>query len=198
MNDNGPSTKNVAPPPSAPRAMASGAPSGASPRHSRADLGPNRDRDWKGQRDNPPHPTLNGSGPSSQAPIASLRSRIGEPFPSSPTTSQRPGNTHGFERRNESSHQNDDLSGDNKKRTLSGEHFRGMLIHVSLTMILIHLDREKEKDSNMNLAESAVQPPKRPRILRNRYTENSAGFARRVLPIDPQAGDKGDRPGGKD
>lgn len=53
-------------------------------------------------------------------------------------------------------------------------------------------DRENDKDDVAGHADTTTQPPKRPRILRNRY-ESGAGLARRLLPIDPHAAEKGDR-----
>lgn len=41
----------------------------------------------------------------------------------------------------------------------------------------------------MTGGELSSQPPKRPRINRNRY-HAPHGLAKRTLPIDPQAGDK--------
>jgi THO complex subunit 2 len=83
--------------------------------------------------------------------------------------------------RPEPPHKDDDRDG-SRKRTVS--------------------DREKEaSDSASGLgAEQTTQPPKRPRINRNRYPSshgNSYAIAKKLLPTDPQAGDK-TRSGRKD
>jgi THO complex subunit 2 len=94
----------------------------------------------------------------------SLRSRIGDKEP--PRTPQAP-------YRSEVPHKDDDR--DNRKRTLA--------------------DRDKDVgEAAVSAAgELSLQPPKRPRINRNRYNPHALqthGLAKRTLPIDPQAGDK--------
>jgi THO complex subunit 2 len=62
-------------------------------------------------------------------------------------------------------------------------------------------DRDNRKRTLADVGEAAIsaagelslQPPKRPRINRNRYNPHALqthGLAKRTLPIDPQAGDK--------
>jgi hypothetical protein len=61
------------------------------------------------------------------------------------------------------------------------------------------VDREKDiNESVTSIIEQTSQPPKRPRINRNRYpSSQSHALAKKLLPIDPQAGDKS-RSGRKD
>jgi THO complex subunit 2 len=60
------------------------------------------------------------------------------------------------------------------------------------------VDREKDTsgDAAVSTGLDAVQPPKRPRLIRNRYPSSHA-IAKKLLPIDPQAADK-TRAGRKD
>lgn len=59
------------------------------------------------------------------------------------------------------------------------------------------IDRDKDIDATLGPgSEPPMQPPKRPRIIRNRYPSaqnNTHAIARKLLPIDPSAGDKSRR-----
>lgn len=61
----------------------------------------------------------------------------------------------------------------------------------SLNLRGFRLDRDKDvgEVSSILGGDLSSQPPKRPRINRNRY-HAPHGVAKRTLPIDPQAGDK--------
>jgi THO complex subunit 2 len=119
----------------------------------------------------------------------SLRSRIGGEaawaVPQAPPNSFRPELSRPDEERD---------SG--KKRTISGEDDRHFSNYVCVYEIV---DREKDiNESVTSIIEQASQPPKRPRINRNRYpSSQSHALAKKLLPIDPQAGDKS-RSGRKD
>ncbi|KAH7888047.1 transcription factor/nuclear export subunit protein 2-domain-containing protein [Phlebopus sp. FC_14] len=156
--------------PSAPRAMSS---ADGSRGGSKGDLTASRSGgDWKSQRDHGSHsyPASSGGGMASEV-APSLRSRIGEKEGARPG-GQAPTAPH----RSDLAHKDDER--DNRKRTLA--------------------DRDKDAvDVSSNATgELASQPPKRPRINRNRYHQ-AHGLAKRTLPIDPQAGDK-TRSGRKD
>ncbi|KAG2148090.1 transcription factor/nuclear export subunit protein 2-domain-containing protein [Suillus clintonianus] len=122
--------------------------------------------DWKSQRDHGSHTfPASTSGGLNQDVAPSLRSRIGDKEPPR-TAPQAP-------YRSEVPHKDDDR--DNRKRTLA--------------------DRDKDVgEATISAAgELSLQPPKRPRINRNRYNPHALqahGLAKRTLPIDPQAGDK--------
>jgi len=170
-----PSTSKMLPSttPSAPRAMASS----DTTRGSKTESAPPRDRDWK--RDAAPQGSSNAAQQSQSelgvSSSGSLRARISEKeVPRSlgpaPANSYRPDPPHKDEDRDSS-----------RKRTVS--------------------DREKDaSDSASGLgAEQTTQPPKRPRINRNRYPThgNSYAIAKKLLPTDPQAAEK-PRAGRKD
>jgi hypothetical protein len=77
-------------------------------------------------------------------------------------------------------------------------------VHIDISKSNLTFRRpDREKDINDIPSalgpEQATQPPKRPRIVRNRYSASSSSYAvaKRSLPIDPQAGDK-TRSGRKD
>lgn len=59
------------------------------------------------------------------------------------------------------------------------------------------IDRDKDIDVALGPgSEPAMQPPKRPRLIRNRYPSsqtNAHAIARKLLPIDPSASDKNRR-----
>ncbi|KAF9224309.1 hypothetical protein BS17DRAFT_779623 [Gyrodon lividus] len=154
--------KNLPPTtPSAPRAMSS---ADASRGGSKADLAVSRSGgDWKGQRDHGLHayPASSSGGVPDTTP--SLRARIGEKeVPRS--APQAPTASY----RPDIPHKDDER--DNRKRTLA--------------------DRDKDTgEGNTILGDLSSQPPKRPRINRNRY-HAPHGLAKRTLPIDPQASDK--------
>ncbi|KAG0699864.1 transcription factor/nuclear export subunit protein 2-domain-containing protein [Suillus ampliporus] len=122
--------------------------------------------DWKSQRDHGSHTfPASASGGLNQDVAPSLRSRIGDKEPPR-TVPQAP-------YRSEVPHKDDDR--DNRKRTLA--------------------DRDKDvgEAAVSTAGELSLQPPKRPRINRNRYNPHALqthGLAKRTLPIDPQAGDK--------
>lgn len=65
--------------------------------------------------------------------------------------------------------------------------------------VMIIIDREKDASESASGpgAEQTAQPPKRPRINRNRYQSSSYAIAKKLLPTDSQAGDK-TRSGRKD
>jgi len=164
--------------PSAPRAMASGEP----PRSSKSEAPTGRERLL---REPAPHQPQNGPSVSSQPPAqepgsGSLRSRIGERELPLPRTPQAP-----------SSHRSDPAALPERNRAdedRDGARKRTMS------------DREKDAagDATLSAGPDAVQPPKRPRIIRNRYTSGpSHAIAKKLLPIDPQAADK-TRAGRKD
>ncbi|EGO01596.1 hypothetical protein SERLA73DRAFT_49063 [Serpula lacrymans var. lacrymans S7.3] len=154
--------------PSAPRAMSSVDAS----RGTKVELPASRSADWKSQREHGPQafntPSGAGASPDTapQGPV-SLRSRISdkEGSRSLPQTPIGP-------YRSDPPHKDDDR--DNRKRTLS--------------------DRDKDVgEATSGAADLTTQPPKRPRINRNRYTShpsNTSALARKLLPIDPHAGDK--------
>ncbi|KAG1874783.1 transcription factor/nuclear export subunit protein 2-domain-containing protein [Suillus subalutaceus] len=151
-------------PPSTPSAPRAMASGDAS--RAKPDIPPSRSGgDWKGPRDHGSHTfPASTSGGLSQDVAPSLRSRIGDKEP--PRTPQAP-------YRSEVPHKDDDR--DNRKRTLA--------------------DRDKDVgEAAISAAgELSLQPPKRPRINRNRYNAHALqthGLAKRTLPIDPQAGDK--------
>ncbi|KAG1756059.1 transcription factor/nuclear export subunit protein 2-domain-containing protein [Suillus lakei] len=57
----------------------------------------------------------------------------------------------------------------------------------------LHRDKDVGEAAISAAGELSLQPPKRPRINRNRYNPHALqthGLAKRTLPIDPQAGDK--------
>ncbi|THH13890.1 hypothetical protein EW146_g6381 [Bondarzewia mesenterica] len=172
--------------PSAPRAMASGEP----PRITKPETTGTRDRM---NRDTAPHQALNGSStgatgataqssPQESSGTGSLRARIGER--EAPHPPQAP-NSHRAETAPAASERNrqDDDRESSRKRTVS--------------------DREKDAGGDAALGagpDTVLQPPKRPRINRSRYASGSSrdhALAKRLLPIDPQAGDK-TRSGRKD
>ncbi|KAG2755797.1 hypothetical protein P692DRAFT_20853707 [Suillus brevipes Sb2] len=152
-------------PPSTPSAPRAMASGDAS--RAKPDIPPSRTSgDWKGPRDHGSHTfPASTSGGLSQDVAPSLRSRIGDKEPPR-TAPQAP-------YRSEVPHKDDDR--DNRKRTLA--------------------DRDKDvSEAAISAAgELSLQPPKRPRINRNRYNPHALqthGLAKRTLPIDPQAGDK--------
>ncbi|KAF4602377.1 THO complex subunit 2 [Pleurotus pulmonarius] len=172
----GPASQKALPPstPSAPRAMSSS----DSSRTSKGDVPVARDR-HRGDASHTPSqvaPPSTPSGPddgnNSNQGLGSLRSRIGDkeppprpPLPSAPSNSYRP-----------DSSRKDDSDRDTRKRTLS--------------------ERDKEmNESASSITSDQVQPPKRPRINRNRYNASQSshsGLAKKLLPIDrePSAGEK--------
>ncbi|KAG2361997.1 transcription factor/nuclear export subunit protein 2-domain-containing protein [Suillus spraguei] len=152
-------------PPSTPSAPRAMASGDAS--RAKPDIPPSRSGgDWKGPRDHSSHTfPASTSGGLNQDVAPSLRSRIGDKEPPR-TAPQAP-------YRSEVPHKDDDR--DNRKRTLA--------------------DRDKDVgEATISVAgELSLQPPKRPRINRNRYNPHALqthGLAKRTLPIDPQAGDK--------
>jgi len=165
----GPSSSKALPP-SAPRAMSSSDTS----RGPKTDSAPTRDRDWKA-REVAPH--LAGAPQQSQSELSasgggSLRSRISDKEgPRSLAPAPAPANLY--------PPQKDDDRDSSRKRTVS--------------------DREKEASDSASgpSTEQTAQPPKRPRINRNRYPSNNYAIAKKLLPTDPQAGDK-PRSGRKD
>ena len=147
------------------------------------DLPPSRSGgDWKSQRDHGSHSFPTSTSALSQDAAPSLRSRIGDKEPPR-AAPQAP-------YRSEVPHKDDDR--DNRKRTLAGMRPSWTILnHSSLLM--------KDRDKDIGEAtistggELSLQPPKRPRINRNRYNPHplqTHGLAKRTLPIDPQAGDK--------
>jgi len=160
-------------PPSAPRAMSSTDTS----RSQKTDSTSTRDRDWKVQRDVAPHLAAGGSNvpESGVSSGGSLRSRISDKE-GSRSLVPAPGNSY----RPEPPHKDDDRD-NSRKRTVS--------------------DREKDANDSTSGpgAEQTAQPPKRPRINRNRYPSHPSSYAiaKKLLPTDPQAGDK-TRSGRKD
>jgi len=89
---------------------------------------------------------------------------------------------------------------DRMKREMVGENVRCQVSlknqsHIDCLFILtknIISDREKEASETVTSPiEQTSQPPKRPRINRNRYPSGQPhALAKKLLPIDPQAGDK--------
>ncbi|OSX60384.1 hypothetical protein POSPLADRAFT_1058548 [Postia placenta MAD-698-R-SB12] len=170
----GPASGKSLPPttPSAPRAMATGDAS----RLTRSDSTSGRDREWK-PRDPPPNaPTgpANSGGvtatqEASHGSLGSLRSRIGDKeLPRAPAQASSDYRLEAGADRKPDSARDEERDG-SRKRTLS----------------------ERDKDSGespLNPNEVMAQPPKRPRINRNRYSAVPAhGLAKKLLPIDPQA-----------
>lgn len=54
-------------------------------------------------------------------------------------------------------------------------------------------DRDQDfGDNGLGIIDQGSQPPKRPRIIRNRYNSGPTthGLAKKLLPIDPQVADK--------
>ncbi|KAJ3574543.1 hypothetical protein NP233_g1708 [Leucocoprinus birnbaumii] len=169
----------VPPTPSAPRAMAGGGGSGE--RNNKGEISSGRDRHREG-RDQPKGPPPNApTAPDPSRATNSLRSRISEkdsgllhPPP------QGPSGYRGGE--SSSSRRDDDRDGSGRKRTVS--------------------DREKETHEPPSGPGEGSQT-KRIRLNRNRYSNQpsqpsnassaSHGFARKVLPIDPSAGDRNRR-----
>lgn len=157
------------------------------------------EREWRAPRDDAPHllaggahQTQQASGPSSGG---SLRSRIGD---KDVTRSSGSAQTSAY--RSEPSNKDDDRD-TSRKRTVSG---KSLSLHAVHGLSLIpSLDREKEASDTASGpgVEHAPQPPKKPRIInRNRYStsqNNSYAIAKKLLPTDPQAGDKS-RSGRKD
>ncbi|PFH52601.1 hypothetical protein AMATHDRAFT_74079 [Amanita thiersii Skay4041] len=150
--------------PSAPRAMSS-----SDGGRKQADSGPVRDRS-RDQNPSAASPSLSATGQAGADAVShrsggSLLSRIGDKEASavsqqSPSNSYRP-----------DSRKDDDRDG--RKRTMS--------------------DRDKEVSDTVAGSDQSMQPPKRPRMVRsNRHTsgQNMHGIARKLLPIDPSAGDK--------
>ncbi|KAI9000935.1 transcription factor/nuclear export subunit protein 2-domain-containing protein [Trametes punicea] len=165
----GPTSAKSLPPttPSAPRAMTAAGDS------SRKGDGAGRDREWK--RDQVPHPPPTGPSSGSQNGAAtepnqggSLRSRISGP---ADRETRPPPQAPSADRRAEASREEDRDGG--RKRTLS--------------------ERERDAPDALPASETAPQPSKRLKIIRDRYgasTGPSNGFAKKVLPIDPHAADK--------
>ncbi|KAL1944225.1 hypothetical protein VTO73DRAFT_3410 [Trametes versicolor] len=126
--------------------------------------GPGRDRDWK--RDQPS--SGGGQNGSSQepGPGGSLRSRISGP---ADRDSRAPPQAPSADRKDGA--RDDDRDGA-RKRTLS--------------------ERDRDATDAPAGTEPAPQPAKRIRLIRDRYGSGPAnnGFAKKVLPIDPQAADK--------
>jgi len=135
--------------------------------------------DWKSQRDYGSHtfPASISGGLSQDA--APSRSRIGDQEPPR-TTPQAP-------YRSEVPHRDDDR--DNRKRTLAG---------MQLSWVKRRHNSTSNEDCDKDVGEATIstagglssQPPKRPRINRNRYnthTLQSRGLAKRTLPIDPRS-----------
>jgi len=164
----GPASAKSLPPttPSAPRAMAAGDNS----RLPRSDSTSGRDREWK-PRELSGHATPSGPANAGIVPPSegggSLRARIGEKeVPRGPPhapSSYRSENA--ADRKLDISGRDDERDG-SRKRTLS--------------------ERDKDSgDPTSNASEQTSQPPKRPRINRNRYTAAPThGFAKKTLPID--------------
>ncbi|TFY81790.1 hypothetical protein EWM64_g2223 [Hericium alpestre] len=168
--------------PSAPRAMAANEP----PRMGKPEAAGGRDRSIRDAAPyqpskSPPLPPSSGMLPSPQESNGgSLRSRIGEReaprLPQTPSSLRSDAPVPVERNRPE-----EDRDG-GRKRTIS--------------------DRERDAtgDSPLIGSPDPSLPPKRPRINRNRYPSigsSSHAIAKRLLPIDPQAGDKS-RPSRKD
>lgn len=162
----------------------------------KADKASSRDRDWKSQRDNAPHlesansqqgPADSGSGG------GSLRSRISDKKDS---RSLGPASTNTY--RSEPSHQDDDRDS-GRKRTISGRKIFLFCIHIQLLTASVDREKGTADASSGPSTEPAAQPPKRPRIDRNRYQNSQGNFAvaKKLLATDPQAVDKS-RSGRKD
>jgi len=161
--------------------------SGADSARSKADQssGRERSRDTLHKSSGPsnnPQLTQQDSGPKG---AGSLRSRIGEKEISGRLSSPTP-------YRSDPSRSEDDRDG-GRKRTASGTaNFSTRQGNIVDVVIL-----DREKDSNEIPPgpdnDQAMQAPKRPRINRNRYNSNSHAIARKLLPIDPLAGDKSQR-----
>ncbi|OBZ76414.1 THO complex subunit 2 [Grifola frondosa] len=179
----GPASAKALPPttPSAPRAMTSG---DGSRLKAEGSLG--RDRDWKAQREQPPHavpskPAGGASNGPSQEPMpgGSLRQRIGDEAPRSLPQAPLSYRSEPMGDRKGGTSARDDERDSGRKRTLS----------------------EREKDGNdaaPGVNEQTAQAPKRPRIIRNRYeSSTNHGLAKKLLPIDPQLAEKS-RSGRKD
>ncbi|KAL0949134.1 hypothetical protein HGRIS_009218 [Hohenbuehelia grisea] len=176
-NADGPSSAKALPPstPSAPRAMAS-----AEASRSKGDgSGRDRHRD-QGQLQNA------RSGLAAQESgshgLGSLRSRISDK--EAPLGgSQAPSNSYRPEPKE------DDR--DSRKRTLSGgiSSF-GLNFWIRADWLAI-VEREKDVNDGSSSLGGDVQPPKRPRINRHRYSSAQPhALAKKLLPIDPSAGDK--------
>ncbi|KAI0047273.1 hypothetical protein FA95DRAFT_1664524 [Auriscalpium vulgare] len=116
-------------------------------------------------RDPAPHQALNGQTHSAPSPVepasGSILSRIGAREPSHSDSSGRSGAP--AER-----HRGEDDRDGARKRTLS----------------------DVAGDATVAAGSDLTQPPKRPRINRTRYQTPSHALARKLLPIDPQAGEK--------
>jgi THO complex subunit 2 len=165
-------------------------------RSQKTDLAPTRDRDWKAQRDIAPHLAAGSSSApepgASSGGSGSLRSRISDKegprsLVPAPANSYRPDPLH-----------KDDDRDNSRKRTVSGGH-RNFVCLFSVDHVMIIIDREKDASDSASGpgAEQTAQPPKRPRINRNRYQSSSYAIAKKLLPTDSQAGDK-TRSGRKD
>lgn len=136
-------------------------------------------------------PNGNSAGPSgnsqphpdSASNLGSLHSRIGgkeAPRSLPPISSYRP----------ESQRKEDDR--ESRKRTASGK--------VTCFLLYPFVNISSDRDQDMNEpppgpGSELSQVPKRPRINRNRYNANTNApnqhaLARKLLPIDPTAGDK--------
>lgn len=138
----------------------------------------------------PSTPSGPDDGSNSNQGLGSLRSRIGDkepplrpPLPSAPPNSYRP-----------DSSRKDDSDRDTRKRTLSGM----LLLQCSERRLVNPRPAERDKEMNesaSSITSDQVQPPKRPRINRNRYNASQSshsGLAKKLLPIDrePSAGEK--------
>ncbi|KAI0312477.1 transcription factor/nuclear export subunit protein 2-domain-containing protein [Amylostereum chailletii] len=183
--------------PSAPRAMAS-----ADARGPKVDSAPGRERERERERPlrepGSLYPLSFSQGPPSARDAfdsTTLLSRIGARdaarLPQGPSSFR--GEPAHFPERGRAEDEHDA----GRKRTLSGEINYGSgkaaWAHTSSA------ERERERERELPLTDSAMstpdgQPPKRPRLRRNRYPEDagqgSHALARKLLDVDPHAADR--------
>lgn len=134
----------------------------------------------------PPIKPLNLSGlanPPETSSRGSLRSRISEKEPS-------PLSFRGADARNEEEREQQ------RKRTLAG--MLNISYHLSNTDLIIDRDVDMSDGGAGLNGDPSAQPPKRPRTAPVRRNFNNQGtgphaIARKLLPIDPSAGDKNQR-----
>jgi THO complex subunit 2 len=151
----------------------------------KTDVTTGRDREWKSQREQPPNSQAGPPSTPQQESLShgpgSLRSRISDKETISRSLPHISQNSY----RPDVSNKDDDRDS-NRKRTLSGARFISR-VFFSRDINFLFSDREKDVAEPASSAgsEQAAQVPKRPRIQRNRYA-----IAQKLLPIDPQVGDR--------
>jgi len=81
------------------------------------------------------------------------------------------------------------------KATENGPLLVGFAFRCGLHQVnRFYSDRDIDNDTNPGQGnELGMQPPKRPRPNRRNYPNNQHALARKLLPIDPSAGDKSQR-----